>query len=199
MTPATRKLLSVTRTLHIYLTMLAMIGMTTFAVTGIILNHRSTFGLDDAEPSNWQIENLTGTLPTGMLRQPDSLAVVEHLRSEFAIAGAVTDFEIEDEALYISFARPGYKASAFIDRNSGDTEVTKTAGGFVAVITALHKGDHADGWWKFLMDVAAGLFILAVLSGLVLWLSIPRRRRLGLIALLLGLGTWVLAYSLATL
>src|SRR6188474_2915943 len=81
-----RKLLfkSWTRTLHIYISMLGLIAVIFFSVTGIMLNHEEWFGF--ATP---RIVNKEGVLPEAMATEPDKLTIVEKLRREFGVTGAM--------------------------------------------------------------------------------------------------------------
>ena len=63
------------RTFHIYFSLLGLLMVLFFAVTGFVLNHDSWFGLDVSH-----VEKIEGAFPAAMLREPDKLAVVEKLR-----------------------------------------------------------------------------------------------------------------------
>ena len=87
----------------------------------------------------------------------------------------------------VSFKGPGYAADAFIDRKTGQYDMTETRLGFVAVINDLHKGRDTGAAWAGVIDISAGLMVLVSLTGLVLIFFLQRRLKTGLVAL--GIGT----------
>jgi hypothetical protein len=192
MGPAGRRFLSLSRTLHIYLTMLACLLLLFFGTTGLMLNHAEWFGLEAIRTDTRQ-----GSLPRAVLVPLDRLAVVERLRADLGAVGAVDSFEVEEEALRIVFRRPGLRAEAGVRLEDGRVEMTTEARGVSALLTDLHKGAYTGGAWKRVIDATTILLVVGALTGLILCISLPRRRKLGLAALaaglLVSLGTyWLL-------
>ena len=66
----------------------------------------------------------------------------------------------------------------------------------MALLTDLHKGAYAGRSWKWVIDGTAVLLVLGSLTGLILWISLPRRRALGILALSVGLLSSVATYWL---
>lgn len=186
-----RTFLKWTRTLHIYLTLVALLLLLFFAATGFILNHEDWFGL--GEP---QAHTAQGTIPTDILRQPDKLLVVERLRSEFGASGALDSFNADDETLDVVFKSPGRKFEATIDRSDGRTEIVSESWGLAGRLSDLHKGKAAGSAWKLIIDATCVFLIAISLTGLTLWASLRRRRRKGLIALAVGVVVCVAVYLL---
>lgn len=172
------------RTLHIYLSLLIFLAMLFFSLTGLFLNHESWFGLDNIRRST-QI----GELPAEMVKsgEPDKLAVVERLRAQFNVTGALDAFDVDDESIKITFKSPARRIEAAITRADGKTEITREYQGAVALLNDLHKGRSSGAGWSIVIDACAIVMILSALTGLILWLTLPRRRTLGIIALVLGL------------
>ena len=194
MGPAGRTLLSVSRTLHVYLTMLVCLLLLFFGTTGFMLNHGDWFGLETIRTSTRE-----GTLPREILAPLDRLAVVERLRSDLGAIGAVDSFEAETESLRIVFKQPGLRSEANVRVPDGHVELGTEARGVTALLTDLHKGAGAGPSWKWVIDGTSILLVLGALTGLILWISLPRRRTLGLVALTAGLlsslGTYFLLVS----
>ena len=186
-----RKVVLAARWLHTHVAMFALLAMSGFAVTGLMLNHSEWFGLDEI-----RTETLNGTLPRSILQPVDKLAIVERLRSQFGATGAVEGFDVEEEELVIDFQRPGRRTRAVVDRADGGLEVVTEIRGVAAILTDLHKGAAAGSGWKPLIDLTAVLLILAAVTGVIVWLSLPKRRVGGAVALLLGAGVWITAYLL---
>jgi len=86
------------RLLHIYLSMLGLLVILFFSITGIMLNHEEWFGF--AEP---RVSRNEGTLPAALLGGPDRLGIVEKLRKDFGATGALDSFEVRDDELALVF------------------------------------------------------------------------------------------------
>jgi uncharacterized protein len=171
---------TVTRWLHIYLSMVSFAVVFFFAATGITLNHAEWFS------RQVQTRHYRGIVPPSLLRestdqQPDKLGIVELLRNRHKIHGSVSDFRVEDSQISISFKGPGYAADAFIDANSGSYDLAETRSGFVAIMNDLHKGRDTGSVWSIVIDVSAALLVLVSLTGLVLIWFVYKRRTSGLI------------------
>jgi hypothetical protein len=179
------------RTTHIYLTMMALLLFLFFGATGFMLNHGDWFGLEEV-----RTKESKGTLPAAILRPLDKLAVVEKLRAEFGAAGGLDAFEEEPDRLRAVFLRPGGRTEAVIERADGSVVATTETRGIATVLTDLHRGAGTGGAWKLLIDGASLLLLAAALTGLTLWLSLPRRRRVGLMTLAAGVLVSVLTYVL---
>lgn len=180
------KIASWSRWLHIYVSMFSFIIVLFFSITGLTLNHLEWF------PEKSLVTDSKGKLPIGWVNNPDTakvmkLEIVESLRANQKVKGLVNDFRIDESGISISFQGPGYTADAYIDRQSGNFELSTNEMGFVAVINDLHKGRDTSSSWKLLIDIAAIFLIFISLSGLILLLYLKKRRFWGLLLLLLGL------------
>ncbi len=189
MAPAGRVFLSISRTLHIYLTMLVALLLLFFGSTGFMLNHAEWFGLETITNSTRE-----GTLPKSALAPLDKLAVVEWLRAELGMTGGVDSFEAEPESIRIVFKRPGLRAEANIKVADGHVELSTERRGISALLTDLHKGASSGAGWKWVIDGTAALLVLGSLTGLILWISLPRRRALGIVALVVGVAASLSTY-----
>jgi len=181
-----RKLARLTRWLHIYLSMTSFAIVFFFAVTGLTLNHADKFG------SQVHSVQEKGKMNLNWVKTPDTfkiakLEIVEYLRKNNRITAALTDFRIEDSQIEVSFKGPGYAADAFIDRDKGEYDLTKTSAGFVGIINDLHKGRDTGAAWSLFIDISALLLTLVSLTGILLLLFIKRKRVSGLIVAACGL------------
>lgn len=172
------------RTLHIYLSLLIFVAMIFFSLTGIFLNHETWFGLDNARQTTQ-----SGELPAELVKagEPDKLAIVERLRAQFNVTGALEAFDVDDDALKITFKGPARRIEATVARASGKTEIVREYQGLVALLNDLHKGRGSGSGWSVVIDVSAIVMLLSAVTGLILWFALPRRRRLGVIVLVLSL------------
>lgn len=183
------------RWLHIYLSMLSFAIVFFFSITGLTLNHADKFG--------GQLHSVQekGKLDSGWVNKADTskipkLEIVEYLRRKNGIRAAMSDFRIDDSQIGVSFKGPGYAADAFINRSTGEYDITKTSAGLVGVINDLHKGRDTGPAWSIFIDIAAILMTCVSLTGMLLLLFIKRRRISGLIVAAMGLLIAYLIYAI---
>jgi hypothetical protein len=176
-----RKLASLSRWLHVYLSMASFAILLFFAATGFTLNHQDWFTRQQ------QTVQTHGALDAQWVKgNVDKLQVVEFLRRKDGLHGAVDDFRIEDSQCSVSLKGPGYEADAVIDRATGRYDITETRAGFVAIVNDLHKGRDAGAVWSKIIDISAALMTAVSLTGLILLFYLHKRRRAGLIMLAAG-------------
>jgi hypothetical protein len=173
-----RRLASLSRWLHIYLSMASFAILLFFAVTGLTLNHAERFS------ARQRIMQIKGKVESNWIKAEDAavdkLAIVEHLRQAHGVKGALSDFRLDESEAAVSFKGPGYAADAFINRETGEYELTETRSGLVAALNDLHKGRDTGRAWSWLIDASAVLMTLVSLTGLVLIWFVKRRRLSGL-------------------
>ncbi len=187
-----KNFLALCRTLHVYLTMLGLLVMLLFGVTGFTVNHEDWFGA-----THPRVEDLEGTTPRELLTKGDALRIVEHVRTTWRVAGAMTDYDATDDRVSIAFKEPGQLWEVEVEKPSGRTKLHHETYNLAAFLNNLHRGRYAGPAWRWAIDVSALFIVLACGTGIVLWLALPRRRALGLIALAVGvLGTIGIVYVL---
>lgn len=168
----------VIRTIHIYLTMFAFLLMMFFAITGVVLNH------EDWISGQTVTRDTTGAMPIAVMHGPDKLMVVEHLRSDFGAIGAVSTFDVDSASMHVEMKGPGRHTDADIDRATGKTKVTVERHGMLMRLDDLHRGKDTGASWRWVIDLSAALLFLGSLSGILMWLALPRRRKWGVVALI---------------
>lgn len=181
---------------HIYLSMFGLAVILFFGVTGITLNHPDWFfsGAESTSQHEGTVDlrwieppsPTTGDAPADPEAGVDKLAVVEHLRAEHEVRGALADFTVDDYECLVSFRGPGYAADAIIDRETGRYTLSATYHGVVAVLNDLHKGRDTGPAWSLVIDISAALMTLVALSGFGLIFYLRLRRGAGLVLALLG-------------
>jgi hypothetical protein len=191
MTRGYRLLIKTARTLHIYITLCGLLLILFFAATGFILNHDDWFQLGEPTKSSYQAQ-----VPTRFLTGPDKLAVVEHLRNQCGVTGAVDAFEIEDEACKVIFKSPGRQIEAAVKRPSGETEILVESRGLLGRLTDLHRGKESGPAWSLVIDGTSVLLLIISCTGLVLWYSLRTRFHYGLAALTAGAVIFATFYFL---
>src|SRR5262249_27437951 len=158
--------------------MLGLLVMLLFGVTGFTVNHEEWFGA-----TRPRVNDLEGTLPRELLAGNDALRIVEQVRSTWRVSGAVTDYDASGDRVSIAFKEPGQLWEIEIDKSTGHVRVHQEMYNLAAVLNNLHRGRYTGPAWRWVIDASALLIVLACATGIVLWLALPRRRVLGLIAL----------------
>ncbi len=172
------------RLAHVYTSMVALLVVLFFGISGITLNHPTwTFG------DNVNTRKETGTLPIPTQRADgsvDFLSVSEYVRDEFGVNGHVSSFDVVNDEGSISYRNAGYSADLFFQVGSRAFELTIEEQGWVGVMNDLHKGRDAGSRWSWVIDVAAVFLVVIALTGLVMQLFLRKRRRSALIGAAAG-------------
>ena len=182
------------RWLHTYLSMLSLMVVLFFALTGITLNHPEwTFGLKE------RTQTFHGRLDPEALDgdRVDWLLVVEQLRSEQHLRGKAQDARVDAGEGSLSFKGPGYSADCFFKIPSGDYEVTTTDQGLVGLLNDLHRGRDSGKAWALLIDLSGAFLTLVSLTGLGILFYLKKSRVAGLVVFGVGVGVVILAAALA--
>jgi uncharacterized protein len=169
--------------------MLAVGALIFFAATGFMLNNEAIFESEAAESNTVEM-----TLPPEMLGDVRQETIVSHLRDNCGVTGLLDECVIDEYMIELTFKRPGGRTDIMINRPGGEMEIMTEPPSPVTVLLDLHKGSHTGAIWTVLIDLAAICLFLACITGIFLWLATPKRRILGLIALLIGLLAWCGAY-----
>jgi hypothetical protein len=182
------------RWLHIYISMLSFAALLFFAITGITLNHTSWI------EGKQKTEQFQGKLPMDWIssnnEKVEELKIVEFFRNNYSIRSPLSDFSTDAAECSLSFKGPGFNADGFIDRSSGDFEVSITRYGLIAVLNDLHKGRDSGKAWAWLIDISALLMIFVSVSGFMMIFYLKKRRRDGLIISFIGTIILFLVYYL---
>ncbi len=160
-----------------------------FGLTGFTAHHEDWFGATDAT-----VRVFHGQTPVDLVRDNDRLGVVEHLRNTWRISGAVSDYQHLGHSVSIAFKEPGRLWEVDIAAASGRTTVNAQIFNFAGVLNDLHRGRYTGEAWGWLIDISAVLMVVACLTGLVLWITMPKRRQLGIAALVCGIVMVVALY-----
>ena len=178
------------RWLHVYTSMISLIVVLFFGITGLTLNHPS-WTLGDATDRT----TYTGTLPTGFQVNGtvDFLTVSEFVRSKYSVSGEVSGHDLAGNEGSISYRAPGYAADLSFKVDSAADQLVVEQQGFVGVMNDLHKGRDAPGSWKWVIDISAGLLVLVAVTGLGIQVFQRKRRTR---ALLFAAGGLVLTIVL---
>jgi hypothetical protein len=180
--PLNLRIHSAIRWLHTYISLVTLLVVLFFSITGLTLNH--------AEWSSGGViqKDVTGTVDVKWLNitSPDKLNIAEKLRQDHSLRGHVDEVRIDERECTVMFKAPGYAADAFIDVKTGQYQMTIVEEGKLAVMNDLHKGRHSGKLWGVLIDASAILLSIISLSGLGLLFFLKRIRTGGLIVVAVG-------------
>lgn len=195
--PLRQRLQTLIRLLHIYASLIGLMTVLFFGVTGLTLNHPQWF-----DTGYQAIREDTGTidksLVIGAAVETKKLEIVEFLRSEHGIHAALKDLQVDEYQLNVAFAGPGYTADISIDRETGKYQFSELRLGFTAVINDLHKGRDAGPVWSLFIDISAVLMVFIAITGTLLLIWLKRLWKSGLWSIIGGtvffglLAWWVI-------
>ena len=173
----------VLRWLHIYTSMISLLIVLFFSVTGVLLNHPAwTLGVSGTR------HTLKGTLPQDWKAggAVDWLKVTAFLKTQPGLHGTAGDFRTDAFGDTLSLRAPGYSADLTIDPRTGTYTASTDAQGWVAGLNDLHRGRDAGPAWSVALDLAGYFLTLIALTGLGLLLYLKKIRAAALITLLAG-------------
>lgn len=183
----TREAVKLARTLHIYISLLGFLLFVFFGVTGVLLNHDS-FGLDRVQRT---VTAFRLTVAPGASRS----AVIEQVREIHRIRLPATQASGTADDFEVTFAGPGRRVQVSLRRGEG--EITTESRGWAGVINDLHKGADSGQWWRWVLDASSVLLAASSVTGVILLLSLPKRRAWGLVALAAGSVVVLAVYVVA--
>ncbi len=182
------------RTLHIYLSLAALAAILVFATTGVLMNHKEQFKLDEPRRNC-----RTSQFSPALLEHPlDEEKIVAELRKVHGLSGTNDPMEKVDDVLHISFHRLAKLDEVTIRIPEGEMTVAMDSWGVTGVLGDLHTGRDAGSAWRWVIDAVAGALLLVAITGVALWLSLRTRRKIGLIFLIIGTTACALAYVVFT-
>ena len=163
-----------TRWLHVYTSMISLLIVLFFGITGLTLNH-PTWSLGGHATVNTSV----GTLPEGFHSSGtvDFLAVTEYVRKTNGVRGSVADYNANDTDGSVSFKGPGYAADLLFEVATGKYQLTVSEQGVLGVLNDLHKGRDTDSRWNWTIDVAAIFLVFVAVTGLGIQIFQKKRRR----------------------
>ena len=171
------------RWLHVYTSMISLLVVLFFAMTGFTLNH-TDWAFGDVVVN----KQFVGSLPQDWRKdtQTDWLRTAEYLRATHGLRGQVKNPRSSDTETSLSFVAPAYKADVFINP-SGSYNINLESQGFVALMNDLHRGRDTGTAWSWLIDLSALFLVVVALTGLGLLLYL-KKTRVAALATALGGG-----------
>ncbi|MEQ1830213.1 MAG: PepSY-associated TM helix domain-containing protein, partial [Pirellula sp.] len=180
-----RWIATLTRWLHIYISLFGLAVILFFSATGLTLNHPNWFFRESTTQSTGNLETRwlrNGNPPPLGWDQADyghevsKLEIVEMLRTRHRIHGQVSSFLAFSDECEVGFEGPGYAATARIQRDNGEYTLDVTSNDLISVLNDLHKGRHTSAAWSWLIDGSAIIGVLTGITGFGLIFFLRLRR-----------------------
>lgn len=193
------------RQLHSYSSMLVLVLLLFFAITGITLNHTniisSNFGKYQQQQSFALPSDLQrSALPVAAMPLEElATAVINWLQQAHQLKGGRLRYESQpaEQALLLDIKRPAGYSTIWVDFTTNTVDVDSYFAGYLALANDLHKGRDAGASWRLLIDITALACIIFGLTGFYLMLRSSSGRSLGNSLALLGIVMALLAYLLS--
>lgn len=174
--------MQVYRTMHLWHWISAAVcfaALILFTITGITLNHASSFSATPAVKTHEArlvspaLELFTKAGEGAPLPAP----IEDWLEKEFDVDLGNASAEWSDEELYLSAPGPGRDAWISIDRATFIAKSESTDRGWLAYFNDLHKGRNTGLVWTVFIDLVAAACLFFALTGLVLlWIQARQRK-----------------------
>ena len=151
------------RLIHSYSSMLVLVLLLFFAITGITLNHPDLLYSKAGQFSAQQVLSLPEHLRYSSLpeSEPQQAQIAAQFRdwlsAEHQVQASVFSymFEPDEMVLELDFKRPAGYATAIVDFSANTAELELEFNGYLALLNDLHKGRNAGTSWIVLIDVTA--------------------------------------------
>ena len=191
--PVAKKLFSISRMLHLYVSAALFSLLIFFCVTGITLNHIDW--LSNSEELTTSLKLPVIHIPLVKLSQLDTAPLDQLLNETLGLKKAKEisiDFELGE--VTADYSIPAGYAFATWYIYEGIVDVDYQKGSVFAIMNDLHKGRHTGEYWRWLIDISAVFILLFSLTGLIILFQQLKRRGTGLWLLMWGTATPILIY-----
>ncbi|MCM2679408.1 PepSY-associated TM helix domain-containing protein [Echinimonas agarilytica] len=192
--PKAKRLFSICRWLHVYVSCLLLGLLVFFSITGLTLNHVSWLPSPNVNLSQlpWpdaQVVPETDDIPVKKFQ-----SYIEQRTG--LVAPRSVDVDLDFGELTYDYSLPSGYAFVTVQLSEQTIEIEHQSGGFVSLMNDLHKGRHSGVLWGWLIDISAALMALFGLTGMVILFQNSKYRQQGVWLLVLGVATPVILYLL---
>lgn len=166
-------LLRWSRQIHIYLSVLLLVLLVFFGVTGITLNHNNWVSDPVVNETIVNINNWTGNELLGQTNAQQLLVV---LQSQLGFPLDETQIEFESDLVLLDWQLAGESYQVEFEPELSQAIVFHTDYGLLAKLNDIHKGRHTNAIWNAVIDISGALVVLFSLTGFVLLM--PNKKKL---------------------
>jgi hypothetical protein len=164
------------RLVHGWLSALAFLLLGFFALTGLLLNHPDWTLGDAPEPVETKFQLTREETDEIRDAQIPGQKLAELAAKRAPVLGAYGSGDMVGRELFVRLR--GVRGQSDVRAHLGSGNVTVIAEGAppLAVLNELHRGEHAGGSWKLLIDVTAIAVVVLSIIGFLIFLSMQRSR-----------------------
>ncbi|WP_018621512.1 PepSY-associated TM helix domain-containing protein [Spirosoma luteum] len=191
-----RKYYPIIRTLHLYVGLVSSPFILIFSLSVLVFNHIGFFNRFTPVQELPPIKTRLASFPL----DTNNLAMAKAICTQLGINGEI-DF-IARDADHISFpvVKPGLRTIINVNSHTDSVVITRQREGTLRALSFLHRmpGQHNAALrgnsiymkvWKVMADGVVYLLLFLTTSGIFLWWFLKAERRLGFIAI--GLGVFI--------
>ena len=166
--------LSLSRLIHIYVSMALLTLLLFFSVTGITLNHPEWFSDSEANIVEKELIIDLKLIENPPLSPRQLASVSEMIEQKLSISLRNSIIESSGDELFYSIKKAGKNTAITLDLASGELFFEHTNYGWWALMNDLHKGRNTSAFWGWIIDITSALCIIFAFTGFIL--AIPQRR-----------------------
>lgn len=175
-----------------------------FSISALILNHNFVDWQEDWEKWTFSVNDkvdktIKFTLPNA---GNTKIELAQDILKKINIEGEIANIFGDSINMYIPVTKPGYRISIKADLISGMAYIHSEKTNFWKKLIWLHKmpGPHnatiRGNWittkfWSTLVDISVICLLFSSISGIILWYYAKNERGIGLIALIIGILSFV--------
>ena len=162
-------LLRWSRQIHIYLSVILLVLLIFFGITGVTLNHTEWV----AEPIQNKYQVSINNWPTN--KEVTQAQVITLLQQQLVLTMTQPNIEIEPDFIFIDWQIAGESYQVEFDITTLQAKVFHTHYGWLAKFNDLHKGRHTNKVWNAIIDISGVLVVLFSFTGFILLL--PNKKK----------------------
>ena len=191
-----KRLFSLSRWLHIYISSALFSLLLFFCITGVTLNHPSWAS---REPANTIVLELPIELTNLQTNEEYPLKKIQSFveKNTGLTAPRSVDLAMDMGEITYDYPLPSGYAFVTVLLEEQIAEIEHVQGDWLALLNDLHKGRHSGEVWAWLIDISAILMALFTLTGIIILLQNAKHRRQAFYLLAIGSVTPVLIYLFA--
>ena len=178
------------RTVHGWVGLWGAAAGLLLGISGFLLNHRAMMKLPTGTPVVSTVQ-----LPLPQPAPDTPAALSDWIRAELGVSGRAGRVQreparhvawgerdvVQPEHWQLSFASPAARTEVDYWVGNGYATVKRTDDSALGMLKNLHKGTGLTAGWVLLLDTFAGALVALSLTGVLLWVSVHRRRVVGLV------------------
>ena len=189
-----KRLFSLCRWLHVYISTALFTLLFFFCVTGITLNHPDWTG--KSTTSHQYLSLPESIVETVKIADEIPLRKIQHFIESKLTLRDPRNIDVMPEFNEITYDYPVPAGYVFITVSIDEKqiEIERKEGSFLALMNDLHKGRYSGSLWKSLIDISAVFMLLFSITGLIILFQSAKHRGKGIYVLVVGCLTPLLLY-----